>query len=122
MEAGTLANQRRVKIDFSQSANPAARPGAANPRGPIQINDGTRDIGTAAAPVLLFRGLDPISAPEAVAAAVRHSAGFGKDAGQGMRRVLLIKDKMTKASWGFAFVEFVDIQVRLAAKHPSVDC
>ncbi|KZV80719.1 hypothetical protein EXIGLDRAFT_780627 [Exidia glandulosa HHB12029] len=109
-EAGTLPpNQRRVKIDFSQSP-PPGRPGAATVRGPIQINDGTRDIGTTAAPVLLFRGLDPISAPEAVAAAVRHSAGLGKDAGQGMRRVLLIKDKMTKASWGFAFVEFVDVQ------------
>ncbi|KZV80735.1 hypothetical protein EXIGLDRAFT_845302 [Exidia glandulosa HHB12029] len=109
-EAGTLPpNQRRVKIDFSQSP-PPGRPGAATVRGPIQINDGTRDIGTTAAPVLLFRGLDPISAPEAVAAAVRQSAGLGKDAGQGMRRVLLIKDKMTKASWGFAFVEFVDVQ------------
>ena len=75
-----------------------------------QMNDATRDIGTAAAPVLLFRGLDPISAPEAIAAAMRHSAGVGRDGAKGMRRVLLIKDKMTKVSMGFAFVEFVDIE------------
>ncbi|EJD53376.1 hypothetical protein AURDEDRAFT_180890 [Auricularia subglabra TFB-10046 SS5] len=109
MDAGTLVNQRRVKIDFSQSANPTARP-VPNAHGPVQINDGTRDIGTAPAPVLLFRGLDPISAPEAIAAACRHSAGLDKDGAPGLRRVVLVKDKMTKASWGFAFVEFVDTQ------------
>ena len=32
-----------------------------------------------------------------------------------MRRIILIKDKVTTTSWGFAFVEFVDVEVRLAA-------
>ena len=40
------------------------------------------------------------------------SAGPGKDGAKGMRRIILIKDKVTMASWGFAFVEFVDVQVR----------
>lgn len=39
------------------------------------------------------------------------SAGPGKDGAKGMRRIILIKDKTTMTSWGFAFVEFVDIQV-----------
>lgn len=30
-----------------------------------------------------------------------------------MKRIILIKDKVTMASFGFAFVEFVDIQVRI---------
>ena len=109
MDTGNVGNQRRVKIDFSQSVAPASKP--LNTL--VQMNDGTRDIGTAAAPVLLFRGLDPISAPEAISAAMRQSAGVGKDGAHGMRRVLLIKDKMTKISWGFAFVEFVDVQVSI---------
>jgi RNA-binding protein 5/10 len=30
-----------------------------------------------------------------------------------MKRIILIKDKVTMASFGFAFVEFVDLQVPL---------
>ena len=97
-----------MKIDYSQSASPNERRG----RGPMQSNEGMRDIGNTQAPVLLFRGLDPLSGPQAIAQAMKNAAGPGKDGAKGMRRIILIKDKVTMASWGFAFVEFVDVQVR----------
>jgi len=75
------------------------------------MNDGTRDIGNTQAPVLLFRGLDPLSGPQAIHQAMRSSAGPGKEGAKGMKRIILIKDKVTMASFGFAFVEFVDVQV-----------
>lgn len=98
---------RRIKIDYSQSAAPGER----RAKGPFQTNDGTRDIGNTQAPILLFRGLDPLSGPQAIAQAMRSSSGIGKIGAKGMRRIVLIKDKSTNNSWGFAFVEFVDVQV-----------
>ena len=112
LEMGVPHNGRRVKIDYSQSASPADRR-----RGPMNMNDGTRDIGNTQAPVLLFRGLDPLSGPQAIAQAMKNSSGFGKEGAKGMKRIVLIKDKVTLASWGFAFVEFVDVQV--STHHPS---
>ncbi|KAL1947461.1 hypothetical protein VTO73DRAFT_14422 [Trametes versicolor] len=97
---------RRIKIDYSQSAAPGER----RAKGPFQTNDGTRDIGNTQAPILLFRGLDPLSGPQAIAQAMRSSSGIGKIGAKGMRRIVLIKDKGTNNSWGFAFVEFVDVQ------------
>lgn len=98
---------RRVKIDYSQSASPAEKRGRVHQ----SMNDGTRDIGNTQAPVLLFRGLDPLSGPQAIAQAMRASAGPEKEGAKGMRRIILIKDKVTMTNWGFAFVEFVDVQV-----------
>lgn len=107
---GVPHNGRRVKIDYSQSASPADRR-----RGPHNTNDGTRDIGNTQAPVLLFKGLDPLSGPQAIAQAMSNSNGLGKEGAKGMKRIVLIKDKVTLASWGFAFVEFVDVQVSTIA-------
>jgi len=77
------------------------------------MNDGTRDIGNSQSAVLLFRGLDPISGPQAIHQAMLYSSGPGKQGAQGMRRIILIKERATMTSYGFAFVEFVDIQVCL---------
>ncbi|KAI0792912.1 hypothetical protein C8Q75DRAFT_751903 [Abortiporus biennis] len=104
LEAGLPHTGRRVKIDYSQSANPGEKR-----RGPLNTNDGTRDIGNTQAPVLLFRGLDPLSGPQAIAQALKTSSGPGKEGAKGMKRIILIKDKITLQSWGFAFVEFVDV-------------
>lgn len=104
LETGAPHSGRRIKIDYSQSVSP-------QDKGRVQrgtLNDGTRDIGNTQAPVLLFRGLDPLSGPQAIHQAMRNSAGFGKDGAKGMKRIILIKDKMTMASFGFGFVEFVD--------------
>ena len=75
------------------------------------MNDGTRDIGNAQAPILLLRGLDPLSGPQAIAQSMYSSSGPGKEGGKGIKRIILIKDKVTMASFGFAFVEFIDVQV-----------
>jgi RNA-binding protein 5/10 len=107
LETGIPHNGRRVKIDYSQSATPHDK-GRLN-RG--NMNDGTRDIGNSQSSVLLFRGLDPLSGPQAIYQAMLSSSGPGKEGTKGMRRIILIKDKATMASFGFAFVEFVDIQV-----------
>lgn len=101
-------NGRRVKIDYSQSVNPSEK-GRLNRQ---NMNDGTRDIGNSQVPLLLFRGLDPLSGPQAIAQAIYNSSGPGKQGAKGMKRIILIKDKVTMASFGFAFVEFVDVQVR----------
>ena len=107
LETGAGHNGRRVKIDYSQSATPHEKGRSIRQN----MNDGTRDIGNAQAPVLLFRGLDPLSGPQAIHQAMRGSSGTGKEGAKGMKRIVLIKDKVTMASFGFAFVEFVDIQV-----------
>lgn len=106
LETGAPHSGRRVKIDFSQSANPSERA-----RRPQNSNDGTRDIGNTQSPILLFRGLDTLSGPQAITQALKGSSGPGKEGAKGMKRIILIKDKTTMASWGFAFVEFVDVQV-----------
>lgn len=107
LEAGTAQQGRRIKIDFSQSAHP---PGLGRRH---QANDGTRDIGNTQAPVVLLRGLDLSSSPDIIAQGLRASAGSEKEGAKGMKRVILIKDKYSNASWGFAFVEFIDAQVCL---------
>lgn len=106
VETGAPHNGRRIKIDYSQSASPHEK-GRSNRQ---NMNDGTRDIGNAQVPVLLFRGLDPLSGPQAIHQAMIGSSGAGKEGAKGMKRIILIKDKVTMASFGFAFVEFVDVE------------
>ncbi|KAF7304755.1 RhoA GTPase effector DIA/Diaphanous [Mycena kentingensis (nom. inval.)] len=110
VESNLPHNGRRVKIDFSQSANPNER--GKGGRG--HANDGTRDIGNSPAAVLLFRGLDPLSGTQAIYQALLSSSGHGKPGAKGMKRIILIKDKTTLGSLGFAFVEFIDIQAASA--------
>jgi RNA-binding protein 5/10 len=83
---GVLHNGRWVKIDYSQSALPDRA------RDRQHMNDGTRNIGNTQGPVLLFRGLDPLSGPQAVALAVMNSAGLGQSGARGMKWIVLIKD------------------------------
>ncbi len=109
VEAGLQHNGRRVKIDYSQSANLPDK----GRRGPYASNDCTRDIGNTQAPTLLFRGLDPLSGTAAIAQAMKGSSGGSMDGAKGMKRIVLIKDKLSMASWGFAFVEFIDIRASL---------
>ncbi|KAI9433949.1 hypothetical protein H4582DRAFT_1983514 [Lactarius indigo] len=111
LKTGGQHTGRRVKIDYSQSANPNA--GGRSGR-MANANDGTRDIGNSPAAVLLFRGLDPLSGPQAIELAMMTSSGPHKEGAKGMKSIILIKDKTTLASWGFAFVEFVDVQAASA--------
>jgi RNA-binding protein 5/10 len=80
-------------------------------RGRQNMNDSIRDIGNTQGPVLLFRGLDPLSGPQAIAQAMMNSAGLGQSGAKGMKRIILIKDRVTLAGFGFAFVKFIDAQV-----------
>jgi RNA-binding protein 5/10 len=107
---------RRVKIDYSQSATPHEKGRLTRQN----MNDGTRDIGNTQGPVLLFRGLDPLSGPQAIAQAMYSSSGPGKQGAKGMKRIILIKDKVTMASFGFAFVEFVDVQVCVVSLYMAI--
>ncbi|CAE6432359.1 unnamed protein product [Rhizoctonia solani] len=92
---------RRVKIDYSQSAQPRG------PAGNRMHNDGTRDIGNTQAPVVLLRGVDFQATVGEIAEAVKESTGPKCDGLKGARKVMLIRDKQTKASLGFAFVEYI---------------
>ncbi|RUS13969.1 hypothetical protein BC938DRAFT_477592 [Jimgerdemannia flammicorona] len=82
------------------SGSPASGSGAAD----YGINDGTRDVGHAPHHVLLVRGLDNLTTGEGV-----HAAFVALSSA--VRRTLLVKDRMSRMSWGFAFVEFPDVQV-----------
>lgn len=64
----------------------------------MEINDGADDVSTAPTSMLLLRNLDNLSSEESIYKAVEQC--------DGVRRILLIKDKLTKMSCGFAFVEF----------------
>jgi RNA-binding protein 5/10 len=81
LETGVPHNGRRVKIDYSQSALPDRACDRQN------MNDGTRDIGNTQGPVLFFRGLDPLSGPQAIAQAM-NSAGPRQSGAKG---IILIK-------------------------------
>lgn len=43
---------------------------------------------------------------------MKTSSGLHREGAKGMRRIVLVKDRVSMQSWGFAFVEFVDTQVR----------
>ncbi|CAE6491534.1 unnamed protein product [Rhizoctonia solani] len=93
---------RRVKIDYSQSAQPRG------PAGNRMHNDGTRDIGNTQAPVVLLRGVDFQATVEEISEAVKESTGPKCEGLRGARKVMLVRDKQTRASLGFAFVEYIN--------------
>jgi len=66
-------------------------------------NDGSQDIGQTPHHILLVRGLDPLTTEESL-----YNATFPLSP---LRRVLLIKDRLSRMSWGFAFLEYNDKQV-----------
>jgi RNA recognition motif-containing protein len=70
----------------------------------IEINDGTRDISAVPSKIILLRQLNHLSTEESIFNAVQSL--------QGVQRAILIRDKMTKMSCEFAFVEFDNVQVK----------
>ncbi|BFZ64548.1 hypothetical protein YB2330_005695 [Saitoella coloradoensis] len=68
----------------------------------IPINDGTRDSATSPSQFLLLRNLDPLTTEPLIARSITklHTSAT---------RILLVKDRATSVSWGFAFVEFKDV-------------
>ncbi|KAG5437901.1 hypothetical protein PCK2_000981, partial [Pneumocystis canis] len=72
---------------------------------PLVLNDGSQDVSTTPSQFLLLRKLDPLTTEELI---VKGMAKLQVP----IVRVLLIRDRMTRQSWGFAFVEYVDVNVR----------
>ncbi|KAG2192727.1 hypothetical protein INT47_006444, partial [Mucor saturninus] len=68
----------------------------------VAINDGTRDVSTVPSNMLLIRQLDHFSTEESIYNAVSSL--------EGVVRTLLIRDKMTRMSCEFAFIEFSEIR------------
>ncbi|KAI9356444.1 hypothetical protein BD770DRAFT_390237 [Pilaira anomala] len=68
----------------------------------IEINDGTKDISNIPSNMLLLRQLDHLTTEESIFEAVSTL--------EGVYRTILIRDKLTKMSCEFAFVEFVNVQ------------
>jgi len=67
-------------------------------------NDGTGDVGDTPSQFLLVRNLDTMAQEEEIA---RGMARLDSEP----KRVLLIRDRKTKISWGFAFIEYQDVSV-----------
>ena len=67
-------------------------------------NDGTGDVGDSPTQFLLVRNLDTMLQEETIAKGLAKLEAIPK-------RVLLIRDRKTKLSWGFAFIEYQDVSV-----------
>jgi hypothetical protein len=67
-------------------------------------NDGTGDIGDTPSQFLLVRNLDTLLQEETIANGLTKLEAEPK-------RVLLIRDRKTNVSWGFAFIEYQDVSV-----------
>lgn len=76
------------------------------------MNDGARDIGGTPTSILLLRGLDPISTEQEIAKHLQHIPDPSQTVlPDSVRKVMLIKDRLSNVSWGYAFVQFSDVQV-----------
>lgn len=77
------------------------------------MNDGTRDIGSSPTQILLLRGLDPLTTEEELVLSLSQIPGkVGQDVSKkGVRRVFVVRDRASRSSWGYAFVQFADVQV-----------
>ncbi|GAA5937958.1 hypothetical protein JCM1841_005036 [Sporobolomyces salmonicolor] len=77
------------------------------------INDGTRDIGSTPSQILLLRGLDPLTNEEEIVSALAKVGGraSGDVARGGVKKVMIVKDRASRQSWCFAFVQFSDVRL-----------
>ncbi|CAG8519615.1 5604_t:CDS:2 [Ambispora leptoticha] len=81
----------------------------------LNFNDGSKDASIYPHNILLVRGLDPLTTEESLYSAINSISPQGM-----LKRVLLIKDRASRISWGFAFLEYRDIQT--SAKVLSLVC
>ncbi|GAA5864275.1 hypothetical protein JCM3774_001278 [Rhodotorula dairenensis] len=116
----------RIKINYSQktggwrddqgasarlSEDQRSTTGAASQG--FYMNDGTRDIGTTPGSILLLRGLDPLTTEPEIASALSRVGGrAGQEIARGgLKKVMLVKDRASRSSWGFAFVQLADTRL-----------
>lgn len=86
------------------------------------VNDGTRDVGSTPTQILLLRGLDTLTNEEEIVAALSRVGGRASGAVSrgGVKKVYITRDRASRQSWGFAFVQFSDVKVR--ANLPFLRC
>ncbi|EGG09543.1 uncharacterized protein MELLADRAFT_115762 [Melampsora larici-populina 98AG31] len=101
-----------VDLNEEQSGGNHSYNGAIDPT-PSALNDGARDIGGTPTSILLLRGLDPITTEQEIATHLQHIPDPSQTVlPDSIRKVMLIKDRLTRGSWGYAFVQFSDVQIR----------
>ncbi|GAA5979661.1 hypothetical protein JCM5350_003801 [Sporobolomyces pararoseus] len=93
------------------------------------VNDGTRDVGSTPTQILLLRGLDALTNEEEILAALSRVGGRASGAVSrgGVKKIYITKDRASRQSWGFAFVQFSDVKLATdvlasafnATLHPS---
>ncbi|KAG9290100.1 hypothetical protein G9A89_010406 [Geosiphon pyriformis] len=107
-----MVDKVRVNIAYSHSASVEDEDSmvsgslhSASSGSFLNFNDGSKDGSPYPHNVLLVRGLDPLTTEESLYSAICSYSPEGT-----LRRVLLIKDRASRISWGFAFLEYYDIQ------------
>ncbi|KAI9256226.1 hypothetical protein BY458DRAFT_558365 [Sporodiniella umbellata] len=98
---------RRVCIECKQSNIRDSKETRTFVTDTLETDDGQDDASETPSALLLLRDLDHLSTEESIYKAISPY--------QGVYRVLLIRDKLTKLSCSFAFVEFVDVQCAMTA-------
>lgn len=95
-------------VEDERKAEPMAAPEA------YYVNDGTRDVGSAPSQIVLLRQLDPLVTEHDIVfalGAIPSRVGDDIRLRSGIKRVLLVKDRASRSSWGFAFVQLQDVKL-----------
>ncbi|CAD6566606.1 MAG: hypothetical protein CYPHOPRED_000946 [Cyphobasidiales sp. Tagirdzhanova-0007] len=91
---------------------------------PADLNDGSKDMGSSSNSILLLRNLDPLTKEGDIARSLETLDAQTRKRvkmGLGPRRIILIKDKETNASWCFAFAIYPDEESAKAALRVIID-
>jgi len=78
------------------------------------VNDGTRDIGSTPSQIILMRQLDPLATEHDIITAlgsIPSRVGDDIRLRSAVKRVLVVKDRASRSSWGFAFVQLQDVKL-----------
>ncbi|KAM0791595.1 hypothetical protein ACM66B_006038 [Microbotryomycetes sp. NB124-2] len=97
----------RLSEDQWKSSGPSSAPQS------FYHNDGTRDIGSTPSQILLLRNVDPLTTEAELVTAL---CSLGDPVGSrirtgGIKKVLMIRDRASRGSWGYAFVQFADVKL-----------
>ncbi|KAK9893355.1 hypothetical protein P389DRAFT_198925 [Cystobasidium minutum MCA 4210] len=122
----------KIRIDY---ASDDRRPGDARPRKrghestreekvPVNMNDGSKDMGSTPNNILLLRNLDPLTNEVHLATKLENLDDAARERtakAQGPKKIILIKDRESNLSWCFAFAIFPDIDCAKAALRTILD-
>ncbi|KAI9323995.1 hypothetical protein BDR26DRAFT_828922, partial [Obelidium mucronatum] len=97
-----ISNFRKRAVCFQCKFSRDAATSAAD-HIPLEVNDGRKDVGTIPCNLLVALGLDTLTTEENLFTALQT---FNTP----ITQVRLVKDRLNNQSYGFGFIEFVDIQ------------